>query len=202
MMARKKKTKKKNGVTVDMAGVESGGTHPEGEFPATVEEVTLETSESSGQDYLKWVCKTEKGKLFFNTSLQPQALFNLRSLLEAMDQEVPDGPMDIDFDEMVDEEFVAVVVHEKYEGKMRARVTDYLSADGFEGGEDDSPSVDDDDDLPKISEEELGDMDLEDIVELVDKYGLDVNLKKFKSVRKKIGAVSEALEDAGYLEED
>lgn len=195
-MARKKK--KPTSVTVDMAGVEVGGLVPEGEHLATVKEVTLE--ESDNGEYLKWKCSTAKGQLYFNTSTQPQALWNLRGLLEAMGEEIPEGPLEIDFEDMVDNTFVAVVGHEEYDGKMRARVNDYMSADGAEGG----VEVDGDgsDGLEKLTKEEVGEMDADELVETVEEYSLDVNFKRLKTAKKKVAAVIAALEEAGYLDED
>lgn len=239
-MAKKKTQKSKRSVTVDMAGVESGGLVPEGPILATIKSVELKTSESSGNDYLAWTCTTKKGPLFFNTSLQPHALFNLRGLLEACGMEIPDGPMDIDFDEMVGYEFIAVVEHEKYEGKNRARVVEYMAADeeidseedeeeGEESEDDDSDEeesdededgeeesedeeegeeeeddeveTEDDDELPLLSDDDLDDMDLDELKEVAEKYGLEINFKKLKTAKKILAAVRDALEEAGYLED-
>jgi len=203
-MARRKAKKKGNVVTVDMSDVESGGLVPEGDHLATIKSASQETSESSGKDYIKWTCSTDKGPLYFNTSLQPQALFNLRGLLEALGQEIPEGPWDIDLDELVDMEFIAVVTHEKYEGKMRSRVDEYMAAeddDGAEAEEGDEVESTGGDDLDMVSEEELGDMSVDELQAIVKKYDLDVKLSKFRSARKKLGAVSDALETEGYLED-
>jgi hypothetical protein len=225
--------KKSRSVTVDMSDVESFGLVPEGEWLTEIIECDLETSDNSGKDYLSFKGKTEKGNVFWNCSLQAKALFNLRGLLEACELEIPEGPFDIDFDDLVGCEFVATIEHEKYEGKDRTRVTDYAKASEYEeveaGDEDeddedeDEEEVDeetededeeededevevdgeeDDDDLPLVSEEELGDMDAKDFPALIKKYGLDVNLKKHRSARKKISVLVDALEEAGYLDEE
>lgn len=239
-MARKKTSKKKGNVrTVDMSDVESGGLVPEGSHVTTITEVEIKVSENSGAEYVAFKAKTDKGPLYWNCSLQPQALFNLRGLLEACDFDIPDGPQDIDFDELVGCEFIAVVEHEKYEGRLKARVVEYLSADediaSEETEEDDEEeddeedeadedeeaddedeeedeeeddeeedeveAEDDDEELDKISEDELAEMDLDDLAEVVEKYGLDVNLKKAKTAKKKLALVHDALEEAGYLED-
>ena len=234
-----KKKSKKAGLKVDFTGVEARTLLDEGEYLVTVAEIEQKESES-GNDYLSWTFEvTEEGysgKLYHNTSLQPQSLWSLRNLLETLQVEVPDGPMEIDFDELVGLEVIAVVEHEKYEGKMRARITDFLKAvdaeeedaeeDDDEEEEEEAPPPkkgkkgkkapgpeedeeedvevegDEEEELEKLTEEQVGDMDEEELADLVKTYGLEVNLKKLKTTRKKIGAVIDALEEAGYLEEE
>jgi len=220
-MAKRRKKKSGRVVTVDMTGVESGGVVPEGEWMCTIVEVEVKTGEDSGKKYLAFTGQTEKGKVFWNCSLQPQALFNLRSLLEACEIEVPDSEMELDLDELIDCEFVAVVSTEKREGKLRNKVDAYLSAEDYTPAETEEEDEDEDededeeedededeeevkvvgDDLPLITEDELSEMSVKELQAVVEKYELDVNLKKFRSARKKIGAVQDALETAGYLEE-
>lgn len=205
----KNKSKKTSVVNVDLSNVESGGLVPEGEILATVKGAEVLTSDSSGKTYIKWSLSTAKGPLFFNTSLQPQALFNLRGLLEAMNVEIPSGPMELDLDEMIGKQFIAIVEHEKYEGKLRARVSEYMTATEAED-DDDEPEVNVDkgkksskkDELPKISEDELEEKDEEDLEEIVKEYKLDIDLSTAKSLRKKCALVTSALEEAGYLDEE
>ena len=211
-MAKKKETKSKSVVKdLDLSDVESGGLVPEGEILATVSEATIETSENSGEDYIKWKFSTSKGPLFHNTSLQKQALFNLRGLLEAFGVEIPDSAFDLDLEDFIGQQCIAVVSHEEFKGKVKARVADFLPLN--EAATDD----DDDDDkadvksekpkkgdkkakLPKIEEEELDDKDEEELAELIEQYGLEVDLSAVKSMRKKVALVTTALEEAGYLE--
>lgn len=212
-MARRKGKKEGRVISVDFTDVEAGGLVDEGEWLCEIEEAEVKTGDESGEDYIAFTGKTPKGKLWWNCSLQSKALFNLRGLLEACQIEVPDGPLDVDLDELVGYEFVATVDHEKYKGKMRARVNDYSSAEGHEEveadgeeeeeeeGEEEEVGVDDDDDLPMISEEELGDMKAKQLQEVIDKYELDVDLKKHRSLRKKKAAVQEALEENEYLDD-
>lgn len=138
-MATKKPSKKSSSISVDFEGVESGGASavPEANYLIEVDECTKETSGNSGADYLKFVFKIEGGayngrKLFHNCSLQPQALFNLRGLLEALGFEVPDGPMDLDITDLVGEKCGVATANEKYEGKDRSRCVEFFTVEQLE----------------------------------------------------------------------
>lgn len=118
-------------VTVDMEGVQSGGMSvPDGNYTAKIEEVEHTESKSSGEPMLvlKWRVTSKKGKgtlLYDNISLQPQALWRLKMLLEGLDMEVPDSSMDLDLDELEGQETDIQVTNETYEGKKRSRITAY-----------------------------------------------------------------------------
>lgn len=133
MALKKKGTKRRRSITVDMEGVESGGKIvPDGTYNAKVEEI--EEKESSNENdmlVVKWRILSGKGKgglVWDNISLTPQALWRLKGLLEALEIEVPDGSMDLDIDELIGQEASIQITNEKYEGKDRPRVTGYGSA--------------------------------------------------------------------------
>lgn len=131
-MARSRASGKKKSLSVNFKGVEGRVTIAEGDYTVKVAEVTLEEGQSA--EYLKWKFEIQGGKfdgkpLFTNTSLSPQALWNLRGLLEAMGVETPDDEMDLDLADYVDRELMVTVEHEMYEGKKQARVVDYASLD-------------------------------------------------------------------------
>lgn len=133
------KKKRKSGVEVDFGGVESGGGRPcrDGRYKAYPTSCELKESES-GNEYLKFKWKItsgpDKGAIVYdNCSLQPQALWRLKTLLEVWGEEVPDGAMELDPDDLTgeDKEIVVEIVNEKYQGKDQARIT------GFGGEESD-----------------------------------------------------------------
>lgn len=131
----------KKGIAVDFTGVESGGgaAIPEDDYLFEVEEVTQEVS-SSDNPYLKFVFKVDEGtykgrKVYHNCSLQPQALFNLRGVLEALGFEVPEGVMELDPADLIGEKCGGAVAHEKYEGKDRARIVEFFPASELDGEE-------------------------------------------------------------------
>jgi hypothetical protein len=126
-------------IKVDMTNVQEGFvTVPEGDYICKVSKVTLETSEK-GSKYLKWELVIGTGeykgqKLFHNTSLLPQALFNLRNTIMALGLDCPKAVQSIDTDTFIGKIVGVTVAHEKYEGKDRAKVADLWRAVKGEGG--------------------------------------------------------------------
>lgn len=125
------KTKpKKKVLAVDMTGVEAGGKSiPDGNYEAEIVEVTEEES-SNGNEQLKVVWQITDGKMkgtkiFDWVSLTPQSLWRLRGLLETIGQDVPDGMMNIDLDDLVGSSAQLEVTNDEYNGKKRPKVTGY-----------------------------------------------------------------------------
>lgn len=126
--------KKKGGLSVDFSGTETSAVVEEGDYTVEVVEVEQKTSENSGADYLSMEFKITDGefegkKLYHNCSLQPQALFNLRGVLEALGFEVPQGVMELDTADLIGETCNVSVTHEQYEGKTKARISEFYSAE-------------------------------------------------------------------------
>lgn len=131
-MARTSRRSKGSSLRVNLAEVEGRVKIPEGEHPIIVTEVTQE--EGNAGAYLKWKFKVtggdaEGGILYYNTSLTPQALWNLKSLLEALNFEIPDDEFDLPLDEFVDLECMGSVEHETYDGKKQSRLVDFWPAE-------------------------------------------------------------------------
>ena len=199
-------SKKSSKVKVDFTGVETRVLLPEGVYNAKVAEVTMEPND--GKPYLKWKFltvdddpKLDNKPLYNNTSLQPQSLWVLGSLLETLGVERPDGAMDLDLEELVDLELGLVVEHEEYQGKMRAKVVDFTPAS--DGSDDGDVTVDDDEgdtgNSETYTEEQILEMDADELDEVVESLGLKV--KKSKKLATYAAAVVEALEGAGLIGE-
>ena len=144
----KKSRAKKNVLKVDFTNVEPGGKVPEGDYPVRVREVTVEES-SSGNPYLKWVFEIIDGRykgriLYHNTSLQPQALFNLRNTLEALGMEVPQAVVELDLDNLVGLKAAVSVEIEVYQGKEKSRVVEVFPLEDLVEDEDDEDGEDED----------------------------------------------------------
>jgi len=142
-MATKSRAPKKSTIAVDFSETETQQTIEEGDYVLTVDEVEQKTSENSGSDYLAITFKVAEGtfkgkKVYHNCSLQPQALFNLRGLLEALGFDVPQGRMDLDPADMIGESCGASIAHETYQGKTKARPVEFFPADQV--GEESSPA--------------------------------------------------------------
>lgn len=157
-MARAKK--KKDSVKVNFKGVESRQTPPEGDYKCEVLEVASKES-GKGNDMLEFTCEISEGKykgtkLWFYATLDEKSLWKLHAFLTALGEEVPDDEMDIDLTELVGSEFVGVLTHETYQGKKRAKLTDFDTIDNWEGGAEDEDDGDEDDDDKKSSKKSKG----------------------------------------------
>lgn len=211
-MARSRRSKDTK-ITVNFKGVE--GKRPlvdEGEFLVRVDEVTRD--EGDAGEYWKWVFEIKEGdfegsKLYYNTSLSKDSLWNLKSLLEALGQDVPDDEMDIDLEDMVDLEMMVNVEHEKYNGKNQARVVDFWPAEEDKkkdknkkrGEREERGSRKNNKKKDKIAQEEVEKMDEEELEDLVKEQDLPVDLDDFRTLTKKKNAVIDALEKEDLLEE-
>lgn len=123
--------KKGVGISVDFKGVESGGrVLPDGKYTFVIDEVEEKEGNESGEPYLAFKLKVKDGKhkgaaVWDNASLQPQALWRLKGLLEACNVEVPDGEFEIETDDLIGEEFVGTILNETYQGKKKPRLISF-----------------------------------------------------------------------------
>lgn len=135
-MSRRPSRSKGSVRTVNMKGVDTKRPLlPEGDYLVAVSEMSVEDGQEA--EYYKWIFeviegKHEGAKLYYNTSLAPQALFNLRGLLEALGIEVPDDEYEVDPKEYIGAEMMAVVGHERYNGKLQSKIQDFYTVDGDE----------------------------------------------------------------------
>lgn len=197
MAKKEKKSKKSNGIKIDFTGVEArAAAHPEGRFAFAVEDVEVKTSENSGNDYLQWVLKSSKGKVYYITSLASHALWNLKSVLEAAGQDVPDGELEIDIDELKELEFGGEVVHEKYEGKTKGVIAEVFPVDEVEG--DSEEEEEEEEDGEEVTFESVQEMDLDELLELAS----DNDIKVTKKQQKDVDALRDFLCEKLDLEEE
>lgn len=176
-------------VNLNMKDVSVGGVIPEGEYIVTVDEVSVEESQQ-GNQYLKWVFKVIDGpqknsKIYHNTSLLPQSLFNLKNLLIALGVPVPDKAFQLNLDECEGCNCGVTVTHETYDGKKRSHVTDVfpLDASDVEDAEDDGEEVD------------LEEMSLEELIEFADENDIKLTAKQKKRKSAALAAIQDALGD-------
>lgn len=152
-MPRKKKAAK-GAVVVNFKGVESRRTPPEGDYKCRVLEATSGVS-ANKNDQIEVVAEIASGeykgqKLYLNFALVEQALWKLHAFLTALGMDVPEDELEIDLSELVDEQFMGVVTHETYNGKKRAKLTDFDSLENYAGDDDaDEDEDDDEDEAPK-----------------------------------------------------
>ena len=175
-------------VNLNMKDVSVGGVIPEGEYAVTVDEVSVEESQQ-GNQYLKWVFKVLDGKqkgskIYHNTSLLPQSLFNLKNLLIALGVPVPDKAFQLNLDECEGCNCGVTIAHETYDGKKRSRVTDVFPLDSTE--------VEDDDDSEDVDLEE---MSLEELIEFAEENDIKLTAKQKKRKSAALEAIQEAIGD-------
>lgn len=116
---------------------------PNGQYVLSVTSVEKKRSESSGNDYLSWEYKVSEGKhkgkkVWDNTSLQPQALWRLRGLFEAMGIDIEDGEIEVDLDDLEGESVGVDIENEKYQGKDKPRIVNFIGVDDVDGGEEEA----------------------------------------------------------------
>lgn len=210
-MARSSRSAKSKTIAkVDFTGVEASGNHPEGRFLFTVDGVPeIKTSENSGNDYINWTLKSDQGKVWHMTSLAPQALFNLRNVLESLGVEVEQAAMELDLTEYDGLTLGAEVEHEVYQGKKKARVIDIFPETELDGEEEEpkaktgkgkaEPEPEEEDltyaDLADASKEELLEIAKDNDVE-----GITIKLKKDLDALR--AHIAEALELEAPAEEE
>ena len=185
-MAKKRRPSK--AVKVDLSGVESSQKAiPEGEYVVSVNDASIESS-SKGNDYIKFEFEVIEGshkgaKLYHNCSLLPQALFNLKNVLEALGFDIPTKAFDLDLSDLLGLECEVEVGHETFEGKKKARILEFINPEDSDVEDDEEDDEDDEDEedleaaLKNLSKKELkalvkefevdieGDSDKEDIIE-------------------------------------
>jgi len=139
-MARARKSKSSS-VKVNFKGVESRKTPPEGDYKMKVLEAKSGKS-GNGNDQIEFVCEITAGeykgvKGYLYCPLAENSLWKLHAFLTALGEEVEEDEMDIDLPELVDKEFMGVMTHEVYNGKKRAKLTDFDSLENYDGDDDD-----------------------------------------------------------------
>lgn len=209
----RKSSKKGNVVSLDFSDVKSFKAVPEGPYLFEVTSVEQGTSQNDNPT-LKFELavaegKFEGSKVWHTTTLTKEAMWKTREVLDALGQEV-DGEVDIDLDELVGARCGGNVYHDEYEkGKVSAKIADFFSAEDFdseEEEEDETPkkgkaSKSKKDEKPakgkksKKDEPNVNEMDEDELAELVDELGLDVDLDDYSSIKKKRAAVADAMDD-------
>lgn len=186
-------------VNVDLSGVEaSRKTIPEGVYTLVVDSATQKSSQSGSPmivfEFSVAEGKYQGSKLYENCSLQPQALFKLKSVLIALGLDIPNKAFDLDLKDLIGMTCEAEVGHEVYEGKKKARILEYIDPSDSDSDEDDSEDEDDDD---TDVESTLMKMDLDDLKDLAKELDIPASsIKKAKKVKALVELImSEADED-------
>lgn len=180
---------------IDFSGVEIFQTAPEGRHVAKIASVEETTFHRSGNEGFKVVFEITKGtgkgaKVYENYPLAETALWKLKALLESIKIKC-DGRIQLDTDKMVGKILEIEVVHEEYEGRMRARLASTSRLGVSDDSEDDEPPFDEEDD------EDIDDEEDEEVEETPKKAK-----KPAKKATKKPAKKAEPEEEEDWDEED
>lgn len=197
-------TKSRNGrssssVNVDLSGVEaSRKAIPEGTYEVVVNEATQKNSRD-GNPMIAFEFEVAEGahkgaKLYENCSLQPQALFKLKSVLLALGMNIPNKAFDLNLRDLVGLTCEVEVGHEVYEGKKRARILQYN--DPEETQVDDS----DEDDEESV-EDKLSELDFDELKDLAKDLDISASdIKKAKKAKALIDLIMDSADEDDILE--
>ncbi len=121
-------------INVKLDDVESGfQTYPEGQYLVELQETSsIKKSKTSGEPKITWISKIMEGEfegklLSWDTSLQEQALWNLKSMLEELD-DVEWDEDGFELDDCTYQKLIVDVIVEDYEGDPRNYVRGYHKA--------------------------------------------------------------------------
>lgn len=232
-MARRPRRGSSRSENTDLSKVE--GRRPvakEGDHLMKVAETSLEKGDAGR--YISWKFEivdgpSEGGVVYHNTSLAPQALFNLRGVLEALGIEITEGLMsddvadDAEKGEYDDMEMMGTIEHEVWEGRKRARLVDFFPAEEDEPEPETRSSrrkdkkKEEEEPEPRarsrrsggkkkskeivLSQEEINDMTQDELEGVIEDADLDCDLSEYRTLGKMKAAVIDAAEKAGILED-
>jgi hypothetical protein len=147
-------------IKLDFSNVKDGFTkvNKPGTYTVKITKVEAKKGKNSGKPYLNWELQILEGefkdsKLWYKTSLQPQALFNLRDFLTAAGIDVPKKVVSIDLDSVIGRVVAAKVKEEEYKGEVKYNVNEVVEASANKAKTDDelldmaADLADEDDDL-------------------------------------------------------
>lgn len=221
-----KVAKKSGAVTVDFEGVESFVKARPGTYEVEVEDCSYDAGRKGSNGQFKFVFKITKGKfkgakIWDYVTHVKQSMWRLRAILVALGQDVPDEETQVVPADLIG---LSCGVVTEFKKDQDDEPTEYLKVTSFigEGDVDDEAANDDateedDEEETKSSkkkskaededEEEtsVGDpskMDEDELKELVEEQGLDVEIDDFSSIKKKRAAVIEALDGGSSDDEE
>ena len=199
MATKSRKGRSSSSVNVDLSGVEaSRKAIPEGTYEVVVNEATQKNSRD-GNPMIAFEFEVTEGahkgaKLYENCSLQPQALFKLKSVLLALGMDIPNKAFDLNLRDLVGLTCEVEVGHEVYEGKKRARILQYNDPEETqdeEDGDEEEESVED-----KLSELDFD--ELKDLAKDLDISSSDI--KKAKKAKALIDLIMDSADEDDILE--
>lgn len=197
MATNSRKGRSSSFVNVDLSGVEaSRKAIPEGTYEVVVNGA-IQKDSRDGNPMIAFEFEVIEGahkgaKLYENCSLQPQALFKLKSVLMALGLNIPNKAFDLNLRDLVGLTCEVEVGHEVYEGKKRARILQYNDPEEIQGNDsEDEESV----------EDKLQDLDIDELKALA--KDLDIaasDIKRAKKVKPLIELIMDSADEDDILE--
>lgn len=163
---------------VDFSGVEKeigrkSRRIPEGDYIAKISSVERKKNKAGDAYYFSWklqVVETPQGNkkqagatLYYNTSLKPEALFNLRNFIFACTgKNVAGKAVELDPASYVGKKLGITVEDDEYEGKVRSQIADVVPVEALMVDEDADDEDDEDDEDEDEDTDDMDDVDDED----------------------------------------
>ena len=199
MATNSRKGRSSSSVNVDLSGVEaSRKAIPEGTYEVVVNEATQKDSRD-GNPMIAFEFEVAEGahkgaKLYENCSLQPQALFKLKSVLLALGMDIPNKAFDLNLRDLVGLTCEVEVGHEVYEGKKRARILQYNDPE-------DTQDEEDGDEEEESVEDKLSELDLDELKDLAKDLDISASdIKKAKKAKALIDLIMDSADEDDILE--
>lgn len=199
MATKSRKGRSSSSVNVDLSGVEaSRKAIPEGTYEVVVNEATQKNSRD-GNPMIAFEFEVAEGahkgaKLYENCSLQPQALFKLKSVLLALGMEIPNKAFDLNLRDLVGLTCEVEVGHEVYEGKKRARILQYNDPE-------DTQDENEEDEGAESVEDKLSELDFDELKDLAKDLDISASdIKKAKKAQALIDLIMDSADEDDILE--
>ena len=199
MATKSRKGRSSSSVNVDLSGVEaSRKAIPEGTYEVVVNEATQKDSRD-GNPMIAFEFEVADGahkgaKLYENCSLQPQALFKLKSVLLALGMDIPNKAFDLNLRDLVGLTCEVEVGHEVYEGKKRARILQYNDPE-------DTQDENEEDEEGESMEDKLSELDFDELKDLAKDLDISASdIKKAKKAKALIDLIMDSADEDDILE--
>lgn len=199
MATKSRNDRSSSSVNVDLSGVEaSRKAIPEGTYEVVVNEATQKNSRD-GNPMIAFEFEVAEGahkgaKLYENCSLQPQALFKLKSVLLALGMNIPNKAFDLNLRDLVGLTCEVEVGHEVYEGKKRARILQYNDPEETQDEEDE-------DEEEESVEDKLSELDFDELKDLAKDLDISASdIKKAKKAKALIDLIMDSADEDDILE--
>lgn len=199
MATKSRKGRSSSSVNVDLSGVEaSRKAIPEGTYEVVVNEA-IQKDSRDGNPMIAFEFEVAEGahkgaKLYENCSLQPQALFKLKSVLLALGMDIPNKAFDLNLRDLVGLTCEVEVGHEVYEGKKRARILQYNDPEETQDEEDG-------DEEEESIEDKLSKLDFDELKDLAKDLDISASdIKRAKKAKALIDLIMDSADEDDILE--